>query len=115
MSEFQEEIEIFNRRVGNDTRLKDFLAAPLYVVNNSGTFALQVGNITIQETSRVRADDFSRLIDTLCAINDAEMEYLDKLSEEVDDDYEPDLPDFGPPGSGAVVTEYQVGTYDEPW
>lgn len=24
-------------------------------------------------------------------------------------------PDYGPPGSGAVITEYQVGTYEEPW
>lgn len=29
------------------------------------------------------------------------------------DDWTP--PDFGPPGSGAVIIEYDVGTYDEPW
>lgn len=29
------------------------------------------------------------------------------------DDWTP--PDFGPPGSGAVIIEYEVGTYEEPW
>jgi hypothetical protein len=28
---------------------------------------------------------------------------------------EPDYPDYGPPGSGAVIIEYEVGTYDEPF
>lgn len=113
--EFWEEMGNFNRRIKGDDRLSDLLAAEMHVVNDSGAFALQVGDTTISETRRTRAEDFDHILDIIAAINAADMAYLDALSEQ-EIDY--DLPDVGPPGSGAIITEYlgtEPGLEDGPW
>jgi hypothetical protein len=117
--EFWAEMESFNRRIKGDDRLSDLLAAEMHVINDSGAFALQVGDITIPETRRTRAEDFDHILDIIAAINAADMIYLENFSEqEIDYDYDYDLPDVGPPGSGAIITEYtgnEPGLEDGPW
>lgn len=116
--EFWEDIENFNRRIKDDDRLVNFLTGEMHVVNDSGAFALQVGDTTIKETQRTRAEDFEHIIDILCAINEADLAYAEALYNEDQEYGELDLPDVGPPGSGAIITEYlgtEPGLEDGPW
>jgi hypothetical protein len=121
--EFWEEMGNFNRRIKDDDRLASFLTGEMHVVNDSGAFALQVGDTTIKETRCTRAEDFEHVLDILCAINEADLAYAEAMYNEQHDDEEypdrePYLPDYGPPGSGAVVTEYlgtETGLEDGPW
>jgi len=87
---------------------------PLELVEEADCLVLMVDGKAIQELNTDDREEMSQTLDRLLAYTKALSRAMFDYDNR-DDDCEPYVPDFGPPGSGAVVTEYAVGTYDEPF